>query len=117
MISPPSNGSNSSTIRPIRNLDPFDCSILPYPYNNVCQEQKVIFHDVVKPDCSRLPPEYQSFCRALQSPVGPQANVWPNTAAVPPVTADQFQVARERCAALGPREFYSCLWQSTKYPW
>jgi len=57
MISPPSNGSTTSTIRPIRNLDPFDCSILPYPYNNVCQEQKVIFHDVVKPDCSRLPPE------------------------------------------------------------
>ena len=116
MIAPPS-------LAPALQKAPFDCNILPPPYNDVCAAGKTKYAGVVAPDCSRLPPEYQPFCQALHPPIDPRANQWPNTAAanrVPPNpswTAEQFLQARQHCAALGPRYFYSCLFQTTKYPY
>jgi len=127
MIAPPSN------LPPVRNLDPFDCGMLPCAQAQ-CQAQKVAYADAVKPDCSRLPPAYQPYCRALQptNPAAPNAPIstpsgqtydpalWPNTGAVPagPVAAAQLAQARQCCAsaATRPREFFSCLWATTKYP-
>jgi hypothetical protein len=126
MIAPPSNGASSSSscqlkgsnLSPIRNLDPFDCSILPHAGGALqqCQAIKIAYADTVKPDCSRLPPQYQPYCRALQPrpPLDGQnfdPAQWPNTGAA-------LATARQRCAvaASDPRQFYTCMWASTKYP-
>jgi len=118
MIAPPSNTCKQSVLPPVKNLDPFNCHILPTTPENFaqqCQADKVKYSDTVKPDCSRLPPNYQPFCRALQ-PADQTYNPkdWPNIAAASP---EIFAAARQRCGNLGgPREYYTCLWSSTKYP-
>jgi len=133
MIAPPSNGHPQPQcdrvhLPPVKNLDPFNCQILPTEAARQCQAHKMKYSSAVKPDCSRLPPEYQPFCRALPAQPGCHSasspacqtftpDIWPNTAAAPPNTSDAFAHARQRCANLGsPREFYTCLWSSTKYP-
>jgi len=132
MIAPPSNGASNNrvspptSLTPIKNLDPFDCGILPQREVGKCQAIKVAYADTVKPDCSRLPSEYQPYCRALQPrpPLDGQSfnpNLWPNTAASLMSSKDgarNLAMARQQCAATAtdPREFYTCVWASTKYP-
>ena len=139
MIAPPSNNTSSyqpgaSNLPPIKNLDPFDCGILPQapqPFASQCQALKVAYADTVKPDCSRLPPGYQPYCRALQPrpPLDGQnfnPKLWPNTGAALTqgaqsgnvTDAEALATARQRCAvaASDPRQFYACMWASTKYP-
>lgn len=127
MIAPPSLPGCANLV-PIKNLDPFNCGMLPTPVDGApenfaakCQALKIANADAVPPDCSRLPPEYQPFCHALASNTQIyNPAVWPNTAATPPgrCSSEQLARARERCAAVStqPREFYSCVWAATKYP-
>lgn len=129
----------SSRLVPITNMPPFHCSALPDPYNKVCSAYQQEYPDTVKSGCQGLPGTYQAFCNALPPPdsVNPNGvtnaqslnpNIWPNTAfqtAKAPVSrcgcyqaegpAD-FAHARQVCAAVGPKNFYSCLWARTSYP-
>ena len=114
----------SSTLVPNIELDPFNCNILPPPWNGACQAQRLDQRQryTAPGSCSRLPPNYQAFCRALP-PTDPNfgfgsaedfnAKNWPNTAAQDP---NQFAHARAVCSQLGPQQFYNCLWKQTKYP-
>lgn len=120
--------TSNSQLPAVRNLDPFDCNILPTQdgARAQCQALKIKYADAVKPDCSRLPVNYQPFCRALQPEASSyNPNVWPNTADTSVLAAssmavgdDSLALARQRCTATStmPREFYTCLWSSTKYP-
>lgn len=118
---------DTSRLVPIINRPPFDCNILPPPYNEQCWAKQRQYPDNVKSDCSALPVSYRPFCNALPPPdtVNPNGvtniqswnpDVWPNSAAVRPYGPESFSHARQVCSALGPREFYACLWQKTKYP-
>lgn len=110
---------------PTTELDPFNCNILPWPHNVNCQAAKYNPRSTAPGSCSRLPPQFQAFCRALPPPDPTGAfngattydpQYWPNTAAARnPI---DFANARKACGQLGPTEFYNCLWGSgTKYPW
>lgn len=115
----PIEGPTNGQLPPVKNLDPFDCNILPNDTGSrdQCRALKMAYADTVNPDCSRLPPHYQQFCSALQPvpiPTSYNPGDWPNSAGEGPNLAN----ARRRCAqtSIMPREFYACLWAKTKYP-
>jgi hypothetical protein len=65
-----------------------------------CQELKIAYADAVKPDCSRLPPQYQPHCRSMNN------------------LSPALVTAKQRCAdtTTDPRQFNACVWATTKYP-
>lgn len=119
-------------LRPITYDDPFDCSILPPPFDSQCRAQKGLKTE--PGSCARLPLEFQQFCLALP-PQDPSRDGlmlldgandydprrWPQTAAsdLSPQNKISFQErvrfgnARRECGQeAGPRGFYNCLWNT-----
>jgi hypothetical protein len=105
-------------LKPIQELDPFSCFILPCPYNAQCQAQKVSMNRTAPGSCSRLPFAYQPFCRALppsdpiQHYVAPNEYnplAWPNSAATNP---QEFASRRQQCSFTNAASYYNCLWKS-----
>jgi hypothetical protein len=122
MIAPPSLCRPSGP--PVVNVAPFDCRMLPEAGNvAACQQASAAFGmygNAIQGDCSRLPPQYQPYCRALPpATAGTQVGV-AHAEAGASEAQTAFDRARNRCANLGtdanPREFYACLWATTKYP-
>lgn len=105
-------------LRPNVAVPPFDCSVYPPPLDKACvaEKQAPLLRYSAPGSCSRLPPQFQAQCRALE-PQNPRAfaghdydpRVWPNTRAPQPA---RFARAREACSALRPPQFYNCLWTS-----
>lgn len=108
----------STMLTPTTHLGPFSCDLLPPPFNCECKAQKVNFRRTSPGSCSRLPPRYQGFCRALPPPdpvnnFGGNYNLqeWPNIASSDPETfADQRQGCGSFPGVGVARGFYNCLW-------
>lgn len=104
-----------SRLLPTNHRQPFDCTILPPPYDAQCEGQ---VRESAPGSCHRLPPRYRPFCRALppRNPLGDARapgnapSEWPASALVPPRVRD----ARVPCGDLAPSQFYNCLWSGAR---